>query len=367
VTRDQTNAGSPVLHADARRLDDSTYETPAASWSYTVSFPVEPLQPGERLIVAADLEVLEGRVAVGCLSAADESFVAERVATGGTPAVRLSGSGGIRAVMFRNASERGASRFRIRSLEVRRVTGAAYPVDLSPRDLANEPIPEGGTKVFNDELAQGINVARMAFVRSLGLPLHGRRVLDVGCGVGHFGRMYASLGATVVGLDGREDNIRDMKERYPEIEGHVGDIQTMPLEALGTFDLVHCFGLLYHLESPIAALRRMEAVCRDLLLLETMVCDASRPVMVLADETKDANQALAGMGSRPSPSFVVMALNRVGFPFVYGAARPPAHPDFLFDWRDNLDVARDGYNLRCVLVASRRALDLGGLTPLLES
>ena len=126
---------------------------------------------------------------------------------------------------------------------------------------------------------------------------------------------------------------------------------------LGLFDVIHCFGLLYHLDSPIAALRIFESMCRGLLILETMVCDSSRPLSILADETLAASQALEGMGCRPSRSFLTLALNRVGFAYVYGAAQPPVHPDFQFDWRDNLDTSRNGNPLRCVVVASRTRLD----------
>jgi hypothetical protein len=51
---------------------------------------------------------------------------------------------------------------------------------------------------------------------------------------------------------------------------------------------------------------------------------------------------------------------------VYGASRPPEHPDFQFDWRDNYDVQRDGHNLRCMFVASRSRLELPALVSLVE-
>src|SRR5262249_18500549 len=123
--------------------------------------------------------------------------------------------------------------------------------------------------------------------------------------------------------------------------------------------------LLYHLDSPVIALRRMHDVCEDVLLLETMICDSSKPLMRLEDETATVNQALAGLGCRPTPTFVVTALNRVGFRFIYGTTRPPVHPDFMFEWRDNGDTHRDGHNLRCVFVASRKAMHATHLIQLL--
>jgi hypothetical protein len=63
---------------------------------------------------------------------------------------------------------------------------------------------------------------------------------------------------------------------------------------------------------------------------------------------------------------VALALNRIGFPFVYGSTVPPDHPDFRFEWEDNLDVTRNGHNLRCMFVASRRALAHPTLESLLD-
>jgi hypothetical protein len=107
-------------------------------------------------------------------------------------------------------------------------------------------------------------------------------------------------------------------------------------------------------------------MCGRLLILETMVCDSASPVAVLVDETKAASQAMDGLGSRPSPSFIALALNRVGFDHVYGAAEVPRHPDFQFEWKDNLETTRGGVPLRCVIVASKSPLELASLTPLVE-
>jgi hypothetical protein len=51
---------------------------------------------------------------------------------------------------------------------------------------------------------------------------------------------------------------------------------------------------------------------------------------------------------------------------VYGAAEPPLHPDFQFEWKNTRETTRDGVPLRCVMVASKVPLDLAALTPLVE-
>jgi FkbM family methyltransferase len=232
-----------------------------------------------------------------------------------------------------------------------------YPVSVKHRELVVDPTqPQSDHHVFDDGLAVTINKARLDFLASLKIPYEGKRVLDAGCGVGHHTSFYISRGCKVVGIDGRPENIAMMKQLYPEVEGLSGDLQVMDLKALGSFDIVHCLGLLYHLDSPVTVLRKLAEICSGYLVLETMVCDSKEPVMVLADEQLSANQALAGLACRPSPSFVAMTLDRLGFSHVYGTTAPPDHPDFKFEWHDNRDISRDGYNLRCMFVASRRPI-----------
>jgi len=359
-----------TVHPSAHLLDAAVVETAVAQWAYGLVLRVDGSPASNATLVAeVDVEIQSGRVGVGLLDGAGTTFVAETGLETGSATVVLRGpTGNVSALVFRNVSAEGSSRFQIRSVRTSVVAQRPmpYPVSLQRRNYLAEPIPVERQHVFDDDAADSINTARMDFIRGLELPLQRRRVLDVGAGVGHFARLYADCGAQVVAIEGRAENVRLLRERHPDVDAHVGDIQEMSLEGLGRFDVVHCFGLLYHLDSPVVALRRMASVCDGVLLLETMVCDADVSAMILADESRSVNQALTGLGCRPSPAFVALALNRLGFGFVYGAAVPPAHPDFQFEWRNDLSVARDGHNLRCVFVASRRPVVNDRLYPFIE-
>ena len=98
-------------------------------------------------------------------------------------------------------------------------------------------------------------------------------------------------------------------------------------------------------------LRNMASVCDDLLLLETMVCDSDLPVLRLDDESTSVNQALRGVAHRPSPSYLALALNHIGFDHVYAASTPPDHADYRFARVGDLAPSRDGALLRGVFVA----------------
>lgn len=251
---------------------------------------------------------------------------------------------------------------------IRNSTRTPYPVYIASRNYAAEDSPlGGGLDVFDNQNALNINEARLTHLASLDLSLSGKSVLDVGCGVGHLAEFFVNQGCQVTGVDGRTQNINSLRARYPNLQAHVGDVERDPLSKFGGFDIVFCYGLLYHLENPIMALRNMTSVCREVLLLETMVCDHTLPLVRIEDEPFAFNQALKGIGCRPSPSYVVLTLNRIGFPFVYAPVAPPMHQDFQFKWKNNLDIWRGRHPLRCIFVASKIELNNSNLFNLLEN
>jgi hypothetical protein len=97
-----------------------------------------------------------------------------------------------------------------------------------------------------------------------------------------------------------------------------------------------------------------------------MVCDSTAPVLRLEDEYLSANQALRGLAHRPSPTWLATALDRIGFRHVYLPQQPPEHPDYRFEWKNNLETARDGHLLRAIFVAGREPVEAAGLTPLVR-
>lgn len=241
-----------------------------------------------------------------------------------------------------------------------------YPVQVQRRSYEDERVRKrGGLQVFDTPEALALNEARMTHLESLGLDLAGKRLLDVGAGVGHLAARLQRMGCSVVCVEGRAENVESLCTRYPQFEAHVANVESDALARFGQFDAVLCYGLLYHLENPLQALRNMASACKGLFLLETIICDHTLPIVRIEDESKDFNQALAGVAGRPTPHYVVLALNRCGFPHVYAPVTPPAHEDFRFEWKNNFDCARDGHNLRCVFVASRTELRNPNLVSLL--
>jgi 2-polyprenyl-3-methyl-5-hydroxy-6-metoxy-1,4-benzoquinol methylase len=242
--------------------------------------------------------------------------------------------------------------------------GTGYAGMVRPRKIKSNTT--AAVDVFDSPEAIAINEARMLHLASLAVPLAGKRVLDVGCGVGRLAVYLANLGCTVTCVDGREQNIALLRQRHPEFEAHVANAERDPLAVFGTFDVVFSYGLLYHLENPMAALRNMASACSEMMLLETIICDHTAPLLRLEDEYLAANEALTSTSCRPTPSYVALALNRSGFAHVYTPRVPPDHEDFRFEWLNNLDSQRDGHPLRAVFVASRARIDNPQLQSMLK-
>jgi predicted RNA methylase len=236
-----------------------------------------------------------------------------------------------------------------------------FHIFVRHRSFDTEPLPErGGIEVFDQPDATLINQARLDHLASLGLALENKTVLDVGCGVGLLAQFFVKRGCRVTCVDGRPENIESLRSRYPTLQAHVANVES-DLARFGQHDVVFSYGLLYHLENPLLGLRNMEAAAKEMLLLETIVCDHELPVLLLDDETKSFSQALRGIACRPSPTFVVMALARLGFAFIYGPRVPPQYPDFQFEWKNSLEWSRDGHPIRCVFVATRNQISSDNL------
>lgn len=358
-------------HALKASIEDGQLRvvTSSEQWSYAISFPktgfelpsLDAVDPNQPVLFCVTSKVTDGCVGIGLVRDDRTSYISEtqRTVVDGCTTTKLYATSlaDCYGIVVRNCRDGGsASTVTISSIEIVMGSelGKTYPVYVARRSFEREEMPShGGVETFENELATSINAARMAHLDSLQLPLSGKSVLDVGCGVGHFSRFYKDRNCSVCSVDGREENIDELGCLYPDIEGFVADVQRDALSQFGRFDIVHCYGLLYHLENPVGAMRNIESVCNGFALIETIVCDSAQSLMLLADEPKSANQALEGIGCRPSPSFIVEALNRVGFDWVYAAKSPPNHGDFLFDWRDDLACYRNGANLRCIFVASR--------------
>jgi 2-polyprenyl-3-methyl-5-hydroxy-6-metoxy-1,4-benzoquinol methylase len=109
-------------------------------------------------------------------------------------------------------------------------------------------------------------------------PLAEMRILDLACLEGQYAVEFARQGAEVVAIEGREANIE--KARFAKrilgldrLELIQSDIRELSRERHGSFDVVLCLGVLYHLNAPdvFAFVERIAETCTGLAVFDTYV------------------------------------------------------------------------------------------------
>lgn len=86
-------------------------------------------------------------------------------------------------------------------------------------------------------------------------------LLDVGCGAGKFCQMAAKLGAKVAGIDATEELLEIARERVPQGDFRVGEMEELPYSD-SSFDIITGFNSFQYASSPVNALRQARRVAR---------------------------------------------------------------------------------------------------------
>jgi cyclopropane fatty-acyl-phospholipid synthase-like methyltransferase len=214
-------------------------------------------------------------------------------------------------------------------------------------------------KIFHSEAYLRHNARRLEHLASLRIPVSGLRVLELGAGVGDHSHYYIDRGCRVTITEARPENVRCLQERYPHQDVRLLDVETSIKVEGAPFDLVHCYGLLYHLAKPVEALEFFSNYTKRLLFLETCVSYGTEEQIHLVSEPKhDPSQAYSGTGCRPTRSFIYTQLKK-WFPFVYLPKTQPNHEQFPLDWTAAKSNSSDLQ--RAIFIASRESLANEGL------
>jgi SAM-dependent methyltransferase len=118
----------------------------------------------------------------------------------------------------------------------------------------------------------GARPADWAFSEDMQLPTYtaalertglgrGWRVLDVGCGAGAFLRLVAERGGQPHGLDASEALIAFARERLPQADLRVGEMEELPWDD-DSFELVTGFNSFFFANDMVAALREAGRVAK---------------------------------------------------------------------------------------------------------
>lgn len=162
--------------------------------------------------------------------------------------------------------------------------------------------------------------------------------IDLACHQGWFSSKLIELGfSSVLATDARDSHIADAELIFnamgqsEKIRTLQSDVHSLDVNALGTFDLVLCFGLIYHLENPVGALRKAFDLCKNACLIETQIAPGQTGVVdygsyrfvkkieasfVVIDETHETHGTEAstqGICLIPNLEGLVWILGKIGF------------------------------------------------------
>jgi tRNA (mo5U34)-methyltransferase len=168
-----------------------------------------------------------------------------------------------------------------------------------------------GVSTYVPELARGqiertrvsnlVQHAWPALIKATGGSLQGLRVLDVACCSGGFSVEAAKGGAShVLGIDVVEsylDQARFIKDTLglDNVEFQNIAMEDLSPETVGTFDVSFCFGILYHLEDPVRAMKALSSVTEKVMVVDTDALRLYRGALPFL-----ANRALWYMNVAPS-------------------------------------------------------------------
>jgi SAM-dependent methyltransferase len=201
---------------------------------------------------------------------------------------------------------------------LRRFPQWSYPFDLG-QGIVVEPTD---TPLGKKDAARFLASHRPkwdAILEKCGGSLRGLRVLDCGCYQGYWTVEAARAGAAqAVGIDARPEHLEQARFVAKAIglpNATFEPCDVFDIERLGEFDVVLLFGILYHVDSPIDLLRRVRAVTRKLLAVDTNVLPLDEPVIQLRYEDTGMvlNAARSSLVAVPSVSAVTRMLRHTGF------------------------------------------------------
>lgn len=148
--------------------------------------------------------------------------------------------------------------------------------------------------------------------RDLGIGLEGKTVLDAGAGTGVFTQFYVDRGAQVTAVDISEDALGVIREKCPRASVLCCDLKEMDYLKRETFDVVHCFDVLYHITDDNAWRRTLANLAR-----------ASKRYLVLHDQYVRWRPLASWSHVKPRRSSYTRAeASRLGF---VERARYPTH------------------------------------------
>lgn len=147
-----------------------------------------------------------------------------------------------------------------------------YEVDLFLASAADQKLhaPKGLLRAYLALFGAPLSKAfRVSMVKKMlqGQDLRGKRILDVGCGIGDLAFLFAAQGAEVVGVELDPEKVASAKRiaeqwGFRNLRFIAGDVQQLESFGLGQFDGMTCLAVMEHIKDDTGLMRQVQEMLR---------------------------------------------------------------------------------------------------------
>src|SRR5260370_14028844 len=109
------------------------------------------------------------------------------------------------------------------------------------------------------------NQRRQEHLATLGLPLAGKTVIEVGAGIGDHTSFFVDRGCQVIITEVMPANAAILKRKYPDFRVELLDLDNFDPALNDPAEIVSCYGTLYHLRRPAEAIAALSKCCTAML------------------------------------------------------------------------------------------------------
>lgn len=175
---------------------------------------------------------------------------------------------------------------------------------------------------------------RLEHLASLNLDIWDKSVFEVGAGAGDHTDFFLDRNCKVVATEARQELLPIIRAKHGNrrVEIFQLDLNSPNEDYNEQFNIVYCYGLLYHLHDPESAIKYLADRCSGMALIATIVSyDQEKSITYAEEDPKFLLHSVSGTGCRPSRLWVYEELKK-HFSHVYLPVTQPNYPQFPIDW-----------------------------------
>ena len=175
-----------------------------------------------------------------------------------------------------------------------------------------------------------------------------KKILELGSHNGFFGESFRKLGADVLSVEGRPENVVEISRRFPDLKIQCSDLDTDVWE-FGYWDVIINFGLFYHLENHHE--KHLENCLNNcnLLFFESVIYDSYESEIFFKMES-GGDQSLSTMGGTPSTKYVENIFEKFDVVYEKFSTNSLNGNNHRYDWPDTGNKSFTGWDRRFWIV-----------------